>query len=216
MVVLMVVLSPYGRAPLLVVSDLDRFEIHTNFTAKPTVVFAFDLDHLAEPANLDVLRKVFSEPQALEPGETTEAITQEVAERFSELAEGMRIRNVPAEKAAHLPMKLMFCMFAEDIELLPDKLFTKLLTGSADNPDRLTRQLQQLFQAMSKGGDFGSDAILHFNGGLFADADVIELIQAEFRVLSNANDRDWSNVFLPGMGPAPTSKSFRRSSGDLP
>ena len=33
--------------PLLVVCDLDQFEIHTNFTAKPTVVFAFDLDHLA-------------------------------------------------------------------------------------------------------------------------------------------------------------------------
>ncbi|HEV2946079.1 MAG TPA: type IIL restriction-modification enzyme MmeI [Gemmataceae bacterium] len=40
--------------PLLVVSDLDRFEIHTNFTAKPTVVFAFSLDELAEPKNLDV------------------------------------------------------------------------------------------------------------------------------------------------------------------
>ena len=38
--------------PLLVVCDLDRFEIHTNFTAKPTVVFAFDLDHLAETAKL--------------------------------------------------------------------------------------------------------------------------------------------------------------------
>ena len=32
--------------PLLVVSDLDRFEIHTNFTAKPTVVHAFSLDEL--------------------------------------------------------------------------------------------------------------------------------------------------------------------------
>jgi hypothetical protein len=60
--------------PLLVVCDLDRFEIHTNFTAKPTVVFAFDLDHLAEPANLDTLRKLFTDPNALEPGETVEAI----------------------------------------------------------------------------------------------------------------------------------------------
>ena len=73
--------------PLLVVCDLDRFEIHTNFTAKPTVVFAFDLDHLAEPANLDTLRKLFTDPKALEPGETVEAITQDVAERFSALAE---------------------------------------------------------------------------------------------------------------------------------
>jgi len=116
--------------PLLVVCDLDRFEIHTNFTAKPTVVFAFDLDHLAEPANLDTLRKLFTDPNALEPGETVEAITQDVAERFSALADGMRIRRVPAEKAAHFLMKPMFCMFAEDIELLPGKLFTKLLKAA--------------------------------------------------------------------------------------
>src|SRR5712692_2540743 len=82
--------------PLLVVCDLDRFEIHTNFTAKPTVVFAFGLDELAEPANLDVLRKLFTQPQALEPGETTETITQEVAGRFSHVADGLHRRRVPA------------------------------------------------------------------------------------------------------------------------
>jgi hypothetical protein len=83
--------------PLLVVSDLDRFEIHTNFTGKPAVVFAFSLNDLAEPKNLDVLRKLFTDPYALEPGETIEAITKVVAERFSGLAEGMRIRKVLLE-----------------------------------------------------------------------------------------------------------------------
>ena len=36
--------------PLLVVCDLDRFEIHTNFTGTAKRVHAFDLEHLAEPA----------------------------------------------------------------------------------------------------------------------------------------------------------------------
>ena len=45
--------------PLLVVCDLDRFEVHTNFTNTATTVHEFDLAHLAEPANLDVLRKLF-------------------------------------------------------------------------------------------------------------------------------------------------------------
>jgi hypothetical protein len=112
--------------PLLVVCDLDRFEVHTNFTNTATKVYDFDLEHLAEPANLDVLRKLFTDPDALKPGETTEAITREVAQRFCELADGMRIRNVAAEQAAHFLMKLMFCMFAEDIELLPDQLFSTL------------------------------------------------------------------------------------------
>src|SRR6266851_6108206 len=183
-----------NNPPLLVVSDLDRFEIHTNFTGKPAVVFAFSLNDLAEPKNLDVLRKLFTDPYALEPGETTEAITKDVAERFSGLAEGMRIRNVPAEKAAHFLMKLMFCMFAEDIELLPAKLFSKLLTSCAKDPDRLNRMLAELFQAMSKGGDFGVDSIKHFNGGLFADADVVPLLPPEIAQLIRANERDWSNV----------------------
>jgi type II restriction/modification system DNA methylase subunit YeeA len=180
--------------PLLVVSDLDRFEIHTNFTAKPVVIHAFSLDELAEPKNLDILRKLFTDPKGLEPGETIEAITKVVAERFSGLAEGMRVRNVPAEKAAHFLMKLMFCMFAEDIELLPAKLFSKLLTGCANDPDRLNRMLAELFQAMCKGGDFGVDSIKHFNGGLFADADVVPLLRPEIAQLIRANECDWSNV----------------------
>ena len=43
--------------PLLVVCDLNRFEIHTNFTGTVKQVHAFDLSGLAQPANLDVLRK---------------------------------------------------------------------------------------------------------------------------------------------------------------
>jgi hypothetical protein len=45
--------------PLLVVCDLDRFEIHTNFTGTVKAVYKFDLDALGEPTNIDVLGKVF-------------------------------------------------------------------------------------------------------------------------------------------------------------
>ncbi len=41
-----------GNPPLLVVCDLDRFEIHTNFTGTAKEVHAFDLDGLAAAANL--------------------------------------------------------------------------------------------------------------------------------------------------------------------
>ncbi len=51
--------------PLLVVCDLDRFEIHTNFTGTAKRVYAFDL---AAPENLNTLRKAFTNPEALRPG----------------------------------------------------------------------------------------------------------------------------------------------------
>src|SRR5262249_55104553 len=60
--------------PLLVVSDMGRFEVHTNFTNTVKHVHAFDLDSLAEPANLEVLKKVFTDPEALRPTETTAEI----------------------------------------------------------------------------------------------------------------------------------------------
>src|SRR3990172_9315412 len=92
--------------PLLVVCDLNRFEVHTNFTGTVKKVYAFDLDSLGEPANFDVLRKLFENPEALRPGETTEAITQDAASRFARIAEGMRSRGVEAQEAAHLLITL--------------------------------------------------------------------------------------------------------------
>ena len=180
--------------PLLVVCDMDRFEVHTNFTNSVKTEHAFDLDGLAEPDNLDVLRKLFTDPDALRPGETTASITERAAKQFAVLADGMRDRGIEPHRAAHFLMKLMFCMFAEDIGLLPDRLFSKVLSGAKSDPRRLAQLLGSLFDAMSTGGLFGADEILHFNGGLFADADVVELTATEIRTLTKINDYDWSSV----------------------
>jgi type II restriction/modification system DNA methylase subunit YeeA len=180
--------------PLLVVCDLDRFEIHTNFTGTAKKVYAFNLDELAEPAHLDALRKLFIDPDALKPETTTRGITEQAAERFGLLADGMRLRGVPAQDAAHFLMKLMFCMFAEDIGLLPPKLFNKILLNARHDPPRLADRLRGLFEAMTTGGDFGADQILHFNGGLFADAEVIELKPKEIDELILVNEHDWASV----------------------
>jgi len=148
--------------PLLVVCDLDRFEIHTNFTGTVTRVYAFDLDGLSQPANLDVLRKLFTDPDALKPGQTTEGLTKQAAELIGQVADGMRLRGIPAPDAAHFLMKLIFCMFAEDIGLLPNKVFTKALAAAKKASARLAQVLQDLFGAMAHGGYFGADEILYF------------------------------------------------------
>ena len=54
--------------PLLVVCDLDRFHVHPNFTGTAKQVHRFDLTGLADPANLDLLRKVFTDSESLRPG----------------------------------------------------------------------------------------------------------------------------------------------------
>lgn len=180
--------------PLLVVCDLNRFEIHTNFTGTAKKVYDFDLAGLAEPKNLETLRRLFTEPETLKPGLTTRSVTEQAAEHFGRLADGLRLRGVEAQEAAHFLMKLMFCMFAEDIELLPKKLFSRTIDGAKKDPAKLSAFLRELFQAMARGGSFALEDILYFNGGLFADAQVIDLTADEIKTLVDAAAFDWSVV----------------------
>src|SRR5260370_13178627 len=129
---------------------MDRFEVHTNFTNSVKTVYAFDLDSLAAPKNLAILSSVFSEPAKLEPKQTPNDITETVAKQFATLADGMRKRNISGDRAAHFLMKLMFCMFAEDIGLLDGKLFGKILASVRINPTKLSQKLRGSFQAMTK------------------------------------------------------------------
>lgn len=73
---------------------LDRLEIHTNFTGTAKQVHRFDLAGLSDPKNLDTLRKVFTDPEALRPGLTTDSITRQAAEQFGQLADGTRVREL--------------------------------------------------------------------------------------------------------------------------
>ncbi len=180
--------------PLLVVCDMDRFEVHTNFTGTAKQVHAFNLAGLADGANLDILRRVFTDPQSLKPGITSEAMTVEAAERFAKLADGLRQKGIEPLRAAHFLMKLMFCMFGEDTALLPPGLFAKLLDTGKANPAMLPKLLGALFEAMRTGGIYGSDLILWFNGGLFDDAEVLPLTQQEINTLANINQYDWAAV----------------------
>jgi type II restriction/modification system DNA methylase subunit YeeA len=181
--------------PLLVVCDLDRIEVHTNFTGCAKRVYSFDLETLPEPANLDVLRKLFTDPEALKPAQTTEQITVEAARTFAEIVDGWRARGVDAHVAAHFAMKLMFCMFVEDIELLPERIFRSTIEGAKKDPSRLGKRLQGLFDAMAVGGDFGPVTVPWFNGGLFKEGEaVIDLTAEDIDQLARLNSFDWADV----------------------
>ncbi|WP_395090710.1 class I SAM-dependent DNA methyltransferase [Armatimonas sp.] len=188
--------------PLLAVCDLNRFEVHTNFTGTVKRVFAFDLAELEANQTtqncslppLEVLRALFESPSSLRPEQTTAAVTEEAAKTFGLLARSLTVRGHDPHTAAHFLIRLLFCLFAEDVKLLPEGLFTKLATNYQKDPARFDRQLQQLFGAMASGGDFGTDAIKHFNGGLFDDALTIALIESELAVLAKAAALDWSSI----------------------
>ncbi len=188
--------------PLLVVCDLARFEVHTNFTGTVKQVYAFDLADLArnEPTPtcalppLEVLRAVFTHPDRLRPTRTTASVTEEAARAFATLADSLRLRGEDPEVTAHFLMRLLFCLFAEDIDLLPEHLFTTLVARTRTRPTDFTARLGLLFAAMSTGGSFGADDIAYFNGGLFADAMVPPLTGDDLAILARAAALDWASI----------------------
>jgi hypothetical protein len=86
--------------PLLVVCDLDRFEIYTNFPNTSKVIHEFSLADLDQPEHLETLRRLFTNPDALKPGLTAASIAEQAAERFGILADGLRTRGIEPQRAA--------------------------------------------------------------------------------------------------------------------
>ncbi len=210
-----------GNPPLLVVCDLERFEVHTNFTATSKRVYAFSLDDLNRNhvtatcplPPLDVLRALFGDYNLLRPERTDAQVTQEAAKLFSRLAERLELeeRSLGATRAeiAHFLMRLLFCLFADSIGLLPDHVFRNLLQ-SDDRflPNRFLRKLKLLFEAMSeRDGIFGVHTIKYFNGGLFDTASIIKLDVADLGILYEVSKNyDWSHI-----APAIFGTLFERS-----
>ena len=72
-------------------------------------------------------------------------MTEQAAGEFAELAGRLRARGHDAMAVAHFVNRLAFCMFAEDVELLPEKLFTRLLRRARQRPERFAGYADKLF-----------------------------------------------------------------------
>ena len=180
--------------PLLIVSDMARFRIRTNWTNSVSVTHEFTLDDLADGATRDKLKWAMSDPERLRPGETRQTVTERAAATFAELAQGLRDRGHDPQPVAHFVNRLVFCMFAEDVGLLPDDMFTRMLERTRRDPDRFADYASRLFGAMATGGDVGFEAVAWFNGGLFDDDDALALDREGIETALKAAALDWSEI----------------------
>ena len=126
--------------PILVVSDMETIEVHTNFTNTVEEIYRFTLQDLAGSEACRVLKLVFTNPKALEPSLTRATITKQAAEAFGRLAQNLYKANYEPLRVAHFVNKLVFCMFAEHINILPASLFSHLLERSVKTPDRFVQR----------------------------------------------------------------------------
>ncbi len=179
---------------LLVVSDAHTIRIHTNFSNSVKRIYELTLDDLLQPEKLAILRAVFHDPAQLKAPETPEQVTEQAAREFSRLAEILRKWGEAPAPTAHFLIRLLFCLFAEDVGLLPKALFTRLVARTRRDARAFAAQLGQLFAAMATGGWFGEHQIYHFNGGLFDDAFALELASDGLDILNGLTGLDWSSI----------------------
>lgn len=200
--------------PLLIVSDMDRIVIRTNWTNSVQEKHEFALEELVDGAVRDRLKAAFLDPESFRPSKSRQQLTEETAAEFASLAQRLRERGHEAHEVAHFINRLVFCMFAEDVGLLPDHLFTKMLRASQIRPERFETNARKLFAAMAEGGDIDFTPIDWFNGGLFDDDHALPVTSEDIGQLLQAAGRDWSQIdpsllgtlFERGLDPAKRSQ----------
>jgi len=175
-------------------SRTQEIRVHTNFTNAIAQQHVIQLAELGSVEKRELLRNCFLHPERLLPTETRESVTAKAASEFAKIAVLLR-RRYDERRVAHFINKLVFCLFAEDIELLPDRIFADILDEAIKRPDDFVPMLSELFRAMAnRNGRFGKAAIPWFNGGLFDDDDVLPLGIVAVQGLMTAAGLDWKAI----------------------
>lgn len=93
-----------------------------------------------QPDKLALLRRIWTAPESFKPRQTNRDITEAAACSFAALAEGQRQRGATndesaahqqqrANQVAHFLTQCLCCFFAEDVGLLPGRMFERLLNN---------------------------------------------------------------------------------------
>jgi SAM-dependent methyltransferase len=172
------------------------------------------LAELRKPETFALFVDIFTNPQARNPEKIAAIVTREVASDLADLAKSLErspltplkkggtgedkrgtVEDRPQEVAQFL-MRCIFTMFAEDVGLLKEQLFTDTLRDRwLQDPKSFKPGAEALWRAMNEGNDFGFyGKLLRFNGGLFANSTAFDLTGAQLEILLKAAQRDWRNV----------------------
>lgn len=153
------------------------------------------LADLRKPDVFALFVDIFTNPQVRNPEKIAAIVTREVAADLADLAKSLEVGRDPQAVAQFL-MRCIFTMFAEDVGLLKEQLFTDTLRDRwLQDPKSFKSGAEALWRAMNEGNDFGFyGRLLRFNGGLFADSVAFDLTAAQLEILLLAAKRDWRNV----------------------
>jgi hypothetical protein len=194
--------------PFLLVVDVGHsFEVFADFTQAGKAYLPFPdprtfrirLEHLADEKVRERLKLIWTHPSALDPALQSADVTREISAHLAELAKSLEEAGHKPRVVADSLTRCLFCMFAEDVGLLPERSFTDLLNSLPADGSGFQELVEQLFREMNSGTGKGISIVLRkkllqFNGGLFSDFTVLPVNGLQLGLLKEAAKQNWSHV----------------------
>ncbi len=190
----------------LVVCDVGHsFELFADFTQKGRAYLPFPdarahrilLTGLRHEKTRARLRSIWLDPLSLDPAKTSAEVTRQAARHLAELANSFEADRHELRLVAAFLTRCLFCMFAEDVGLLPKDGFRSLLEGLRPTPHGVAATLENLFRELNTGTPFSTVLrvkLLHFNGGLFSDSSALAVNAVQLELLLKAASLQWRDV----------------------
>jgi SAM-dependent methyltransferase len=186
------------RPPYVVLCNFDEFWIYDFNTQLHEPLDRFKLSEL--PARHAALNFLYPRKSVPIFGNNWVEVTREAAKDVANVFNSLVARGESRESARRFVLQSVVAMFAEDIGLLPENLFTSLLDEcrKAENPTATSYDLiGNLFRQMNdpkpaRGGRYAG--VDYFNGGLFAKVEPLELQPPAIGLLFEAAKENWSRV----------------------
>jgi hypothetical protein len=137
-----------GRPPFVLVVDVGTvIEVYAEFSRSGATYIPFPdprshriaLADLARPEILERLRRIWTDPESLNPARISAEVTREVSQRLALLARSLEQAGHKAQHVAAYLTRCLFSMFAEDVGLLAQGAFLACCNPIVKIPLRCSR-----------------------------------------------------------------------------
>lgn len=194
----------HGR--YIILCNFDQFWIYDTDVSLYKPVDVIELAKLADR----YMAFAFLFPKAEVPlfDKNREDVTKQASYLVAAVYKSLVKRKTDPQEALRFCMQTIIALFAEDVDLLPNGLYSQLIDEALEgtkNQGLMGGQviplsydlIGGLFEAMNKpglkaGGRY--KGVDYFNGGLFNEVHPIELTLWELQQLQSASKKNWRNV----------------------
>lgn len=191
--------------PFVLVCDVGHaIEVYANFRRDGKAYdqfpdrrsFRIYLEDLRKPEVRSRLIAIWNDPLSLDPSRHAAKVTREIATRIAKVSQALEKSGHATEEVAMFLMRVLFTMFAEDVDLLPKESFKTLLKDCAEKPEIFPGMMEDLWRAMDEGGFTATirEKVKKFNGEFFKKRRALKLAKEEIGELAAAAAYDWKDV----------------------